>query len=82
MAPRPRKKSLASSFFCFMENISYILIKEGSKMNRKEIKAEIKGLKKGLKQADRAKNARLFKFALVMVILAVVAAFVYGRIHL
>ena len=51
-------------------------------MNRKEIKAEIKGLKKGLKQADRARNGRLFKFALVMVIIAVVAAFVYGRIQL
>ena len=65
-----------------MENTSYILIKEGYKMNRKEIKAEIKGLKKGLKQADRARNGRLFKFALVMVIIAVVAAFVYGRIQL
>ena len=51
-------------------------------MNRKEIKAEIKGLQKGLKQANQARDARLFKVALIMVVIAVVAAFIYGRIHL
>lgn len=65
-----------------MENITYILIREGAKMNRKEIKAEIKGLQKGLKQANQARDARLFKVALIMVVIAVVAAFIYGRIHL
>lgn len=49
-------------------------------MNAKKVKTEIKELKRGLEVANRAKDARLLKLALVMVILAMVAAFIYGRI--
>lgn len=51
-------------------------------MNKKEAKTKIKELKKGVKVAKRASDARLLKLALVMVILIIVAAFVYGRIQL
>ena len=66
-----------------MENVSYILIGYGGgDMNRKKIKAEIKELKKGLKADRRASDARLAKLALILVIIALVAAFMYGRIQL
>ena len=51
-------------------------------MNRKKAKGKIKELTAELKVANRASDARLLKLALVMVILAVVAAFIYGRIQL
>lgn len=51
-------------------------------MNRDEVKTEIKGLKKVLKAANRASDTRLLKLALIMVILAIAAAFIYGRIQL
>ena len=51
-------------------------------MNTKEAKSEIKRLKQGLKSAKRATNVRLLRYALIMLILAIVAAFMYGRIQL
>jgi len=51
-------------------------------MNRKEARTQIKELKKELKAVNRADDARLLKLALVMVILVIVAAFIYGRIQL
>ncbi len=46
-------------------------------MNRKKTKNKIKELKKELKAANRASNVRLFKLALVLVIILMVAAFIY-----
>ena len=51
-------------------------------MNRKKAKTEIRELKKDMKAANRATDARLVKLALILVILAMVAAFIYGRIQL
>lgn len=51
-------------------------------MNRTKVNAEIKALKRDLKAANRASDTRLLKLALIMLILAVVAAFIYGRIQL
>ena len=51
-------------------------------MNRKKVKTGIKALKKDLKAANRASDTQLVKLALVMVILAIAAAFIYGRIQL
>ena len=51
-------------------------------MNRKEAKTKIKELKKELKVTNQANDARLLKFALIAVILAIVAAFIYGKIQL
>jgi len=50
-------------------------------MNRKKTKNKIKELKNELKAANRASNVRIFKLALVMVILAIAAAFIYGLIQ-
>jgi hypothetical protein len=46
-------------------------------MNRKKTKEQITKLKKELKAANRASNIRLFKLALVLIILLTVAAFIY-----
>jgi hypothetical protein len=46
-------------------------------MNRKETKNQIKELKNELKTANRASHVRLFKLALVLVIILMVAAFIY-----
>ncbi len=46
-------------------------------MNRKETKNQIKELKNELKTANRASRVRLFKLALVLVIILMVAAFIY-----
>jgi hypothetical protein len=51
-------------------------------MNTKTVNAEINALKRDLKAVNRARDTRLLKLALIMVILAVVAAFIYGRIQL
>ena len=51
-------------------------------MSVKEAKYQIKQLKDQLKATNKANDFRLVKLALVMVILAVIAAFVYGRIQL
>jgi len=51
-------------------------------MNRKEAKTKIKELKKELKVANQSSDARLLKFAFIAVILAIVAAFIYGQIQL
>lgn len=51
-------------------------------MSRKRTTVQIKQLKDELKAANRAMDARLLKLVLIMVILAAVAAFIYGRISL
>ena len=58
-------------------------------MSRKKDKAQMKQLKKDLKAAEqnyvsgvRTSNYRLLKLALLMVILAIVVAFAYGRIQI
>lgn len=51
-------------------------------MGTKQTKNEIRELKKKLKATKRANDAQLLKMTLVMVLLAVVAGIVYGRIKL
>ena len=51
-------------------------------MNRKKVKTQIKELKKELRATDQANDARLFKLALVMILLVAAAALMYGRIQL
>ena len=51
-------------------------------MSIKQTKREIEQLKDQLKSTHRKNDFRLLKLALVMVILAVVAAFLYGKIQL
>ncbi|MBN2138875.1 MAG: hypothetical protein JW720_13790 [Sedimentisphaerales bacterium] len=49
-------------------------------MSRSQTRAQIKGLKQQLRTANRVTDARLLRLALVMVLLAVIAALLYGRI--
>ena len=51
-------------------------------MRPKKTKREIEHLKDELKSTYRKQDFRLLKMALLMVILAVVAALVYGRLQL
>ena len=51
-------------------------------MSRRQRKKEIEQLKDQLKATNRENDFRLLKMTLVMVILAVIAAFMYGRIQL
>jgi uncharacterized membrane protein len=51
-------------------------------MSRRQTTSQIKQLKEELKAANRTTDARLLKLVLIMVILAAVAAFIYGRIAL
>jgi len=51
-------------------------------MNRKQIQKQIKDLKGRLGAANRSINARLLKLTLIMVILLLAAAVIYGRIQL
>jgi len=51
-------------------------------MSKKEQKYKIKNLKEQLKATNKANDFRLVKLTLLMVVLAAIAAFVYGRIHL
>jgi len=51
-------------------------------MSIKETKREIEQLKGQLKNTHRKSDFRLLKLALIMVILAVIAAFLHGRIQL
>jgi len=46
-------------------------------MNKRKTKNQIKELKNDLKAANRASHVRLLKLALVLVILLMVAAFIY-----
>ncbi|MFB0554793.1 MAG: hypothetical protein ACETWQ_15930 [Phycisphaerae bacterium] len=46
-------------------------------MNRRKTKNQIKELKNELKATNRASHFRLFKLALVLVIILMVAAFIY-----
>lgn len=51
-------------------------------MSIKQTKQEIQQLKGKLKTTKKATDAQLLKLALVMVILAIVAGILYGRIQL
>ena len=51
-------------------------------MSRKKKKVQIKQLQKDLKTAYRATDYRLLRLTLVMLILVIVAAYIYGRIQL
>lgn len=58
-------------------------------MSGKQEKAQIEQLKRDLKAAKqnhaskvRASDYQLLKLALLMVVLVIVAAFIYGRIHI
>ena len=51
-------------------------------MNRKHTVKEIDHLKDQLKAANRESDFRLLKMVLVMIILAVIAGLMYGKIQL
>lgn len=51
-------------------------------MSRKETKKEIEQLKDQLKATNRKSDFRLLKMAFVLVILAIIAAFLHGRLQL
>jgi hypothetical protein len=51
-------------------------------MSRKETVKEIDHLKDQLKAGNRQSDSRLLKMALFMVILAVIAGLMYGKIQL
>lgn len=51
-------------------------------MNINQTKKEIEQLTDQLKATKRANDFRLLKLAVVMIILAIIAAFVHGRIQL
>ena len=51
-------------------------------MNRKQVKAQIKDLKGRLKATNRATNARLLQLTLVMLMLLLAVAIIYGKIQL
>jgi hypothetical protein len=51
-------------------------------MSRSHTASEISQLKSQLKAANRQSDLRLLKLVLVLVILAVIAGFMYGKIHL
>ena len=51
-------------------------------MSTKQTKMEIRNLKGQLKKTYRKNDFRLLEMALLMVILAVIAAFMHGRLHL
>ena len=55
--------------------------KGGWGMSRTQAKKEIAQLKGELKASYRQSDSRLLKMALVLIILAVVAGWMYGRIH-
>ena len=51
-------------------------------MSIRQTKKEIEQLKDQLKATNRKNDLRLLKLAFVMVILAIIAAFIHGRIQL
>jgi len=51
-------------------------------MNIKQTKQEIKQLKQQIKAAKRTRNARLIKLVFVAVVVALIAAYMTGRIQL
>lgn len=54
----------------------------GYSMGRAQAKKEIAQLRSELKASYRQSDSRLLKMALVLIILAVAAGWMYGRIHL
>ena len=54
---------------------------EMADMSRKRKKEQIKQLKTELRAAYQASNYRLLKLALLMAVLAIIAAYMYGHIH-
>ncbi len=55
---------------------------EMADMSRKRKKEQIKQLKTELKTTYQASNYRLIKLALLMAVLAIIAAYMYGHIHI
>lgn len=51
-------------------------------MSIRQIKNQMRQLRQELKSVNRARDGRLLKLAFVMIVLAVIAAFMYGRIQL
>lgn len=51
-------------------------------MSRREDKEQIKQLKLHLRTANRTTDHRLLRLALVMMILALIAAYIHDKIHL
>jgi len=51
-------------------------------MSTRQIKNQMKQLKEQLHASNRSHDIRLLKLAFVMVILAIIAAFMFGRIRL
>ena len=51
-------------------------------MSIRQIKNQMRQLRQELKAANRSRDGRLLKVAFVMIFLAVIAAFMYGRIQL
>lgn len=54
----------------------------GDKEQIQQLKSELRAAKRGYISRVRASDVRLLKLTLVMVILAVIAALVHGRIHI
>ena len=51
-------------------------------MNRKQIQTQIKDLKGQIKAANRTTNAKLIQLTLVMLLLLLAVAIIYGKIQL
>jgi hypothetical protein len=51
-------------------------------MSRARIHAQIADLKKQLKAENKKINDRLIRLALVMLVLLIIAGYIYGKIHL
>ena len=51
-------------------------------MGVRQIKNQMSQLRHELKAANRSRDGRLLRLAFVMIILAIIAAFMYGRIQL
>jgi len=51
-------------------------------MSRAQIKAQIADLKGQLKAENKKNNDRLIRLALVLLIVAIIAGYFYGKIHL
>lgn len=54
---------------------------EGPNMSRTQTKRKIELLREQLNAANQASDTRLLKLAVLMVMLAIIAAFIHGKIH-
>ena len=58
------------------------MLEQGLLQILEKVKIQIKQMKKDLRTASQTNDFRLLKLVLVMIVLLLVAAFVYGRIQL